>query len=62
MDDDKKEKAREANRRYRQKIKDALNAKETTEKIIASQLTEINAQLKQLLNRQTRKTRKINNE
>lgn len=60
MDDDKKEKAREANRRYRQKIKDALNAKETAEKTIALQLTEINAQLTEI--KHLLKTRKINND
>lgn len=54
---DKKERARQANRRYRQKMKDALTNKQATEQSIMTELKEI----KQLLATMTKqnKTRKL---
>lgn len=54
---DKKERARQANRRYRQKMKDALTNKQVTEQSIMTELKEI----KQLLTTMTKqnKTRKL---
>lgn len=54
---DKKERARQANRRYRQKMKDALTNKQATEQSIMTELKEI----KQILATMTKqnKTRKL---
>lgn len=52
--EDKREKAREANRRYRQKLKEATITKQITEKNILSELNDI----KKLLILNQNKTRK----